>query len=361
MDALDEVKNKAKRYAFLKYILEICNTIFLLFFLFAFAKIGFSKALASRLPSLPLYLLAFYLLYFALDLPINFYRSHVLEHRFALSNQKIGSWFFDQLKSGAISYLIVVILAGSFYYILSKYPYSWWFWVSLFWIFFSLFLTKIVPVAVIPLFFKYRRLGDIALKERILSLADRLEVKILDVYEIDFSKKTLKANAAFVGMGNTRRVLLADTLKNKYTQDEIEVILAHEFAHCRMKHLLKLVFFNSTSTVALFYLIFLSSGYSLGAFGFSSLEDLAALPVILIYFIIFGLITQPLSNYISRRFEKSADILAVKTTGLKNAFISAMEKLSDQNLADRKPHPIIKFFFFDHPPIDERIKLISKI
>jgi STE24 endopeptidase len=92
-------------------------------------------------------------------------------------------------------------------------------------------------------------------------------------------------------------------------------------------------------------------------FGLSSLNDLAALPVILIYFILFGVITQPLEAFISRSFERSADSLALETTGLKEAFISTMDKLAKQNLSDRNPHPIIKFFFFDHPPIDERIKM----
>jgi STE24 endopeptidase len=150
-------------------------------------------------------------------------------------------------------------------------------------------------------------------------------------------------------------VLLADTLKDKYTYDEIDTILAHEFAHCRLKHMLKLIVLNSFITMIIFYIIFKTSPYILNIFRLSALADISSLPAIFIYFIIFSFLTQPLANSISRKFERDADKLALETTGLPEAFVSTMEKLSAQNLADRKPHPLIKFFFFDHPPIDERI------
>lgn len=217
-----------------------------------------------------------------------------------------------------------------------------------------------MPILIIPLFFKYRALSDNQLRQRILNLAHKMGVKILDVFEIDFSKKTLKANAAFVGMGRTKRVILADTLKDKYTYDEIEVILAHEFAHYRLRHLIKLIFINSITIILSFYLIYKTSDYVLGRFGLFSLSDISGLPIVLMYFVILGMITQPLENYLSRRFERNADLLALKTTDLKEAFISMMDKLSAQNLADRSPAKIIKIFFFDHPPIDERIEMAKK-
>ena len=194
-----------------------------------------------------------------------------------------------------------------------------------------------------------------------MNLANKMKVKILDVFEIDFSKKTLKANAAFVGIGKTKRVILADTLKDKYSDDEIEVILAHEFAHYKLKHLLKLIFINSLATILAFYFIFKTSDNVLGLFGLSSLSDIAALPVIIMYLVVFGIVMQPFQNYISRYLEKNADKMALSVTGLREAFVSMMEKLSNQNLADRNPHPIIKFFFFDHPPVDERINMAKSL
>ena len=360
--------NKAKRYSTLKYTLAILDTIYFLAILIIFVCSGLSKLLAGTFSAsvankyfvLALYLFTVSLAYYFLSLPLNFYRSYIVEHRFSLSKQKLGDWILDQVKSGIIGYIISLILLGAFYYILRLEPYNWWLIISAFWIFFNFILARLAPVIIIPLFFKYKKLTDDILRERIMNLAEKMRVKILDVFEIDLSKKTLKANAAFVGWGSTKRVILADTLKDKYSLDEIEVILAHEFAHYKLKHLLKLILVNSLATIVFFYLIFKSSRPALSLFGFSSLSDLAGLPVILIYFVLFNIVAQPLEAYISRRLERNADMLAIKISGMKDAFISAMDKLAAQNLADRKPHPVIKFFFFDHPPIDERIAMAKE-
>ena len=359
--------DRAKRYSTIKYSLAIIETLYLLLLLFLFQGLGLSMALARHLLEsstpqflvIPVYLLIIYIAYYLLNFPFNFYHSFLLERKFSLSEQKIKDWFLDQLKAGAISYIILLILVMAFYYAQRHYLRNWWLSVSLFWIFLSLILAKLLPVVIVPLFFKYKKLRDEGLRERIMKLAKKMRIKILDVFEIDFSKKTLKANAAFLGWGSTKRVILADTLKDKYNGEELEVILAHEFAHYKLRHLLKLILLNSAVTVAFFYTLFISNQRVLGMFGLYSLWDLAALPVVFIYLVIFGIITQPLTNYISRIFERNADRLALSQAGSKKAFISAMDKLSHQNLSDRDPHPVIKFFFFDHPPIDERIRMAN--
>jgi len=357
--------SQAKRYSNTKYLLALIEIIFQVAFLIYFLLFGTSDWITLRLSNalpgfllLPTYLLALLVIYSIVNLPLSYYASFALEHQFSLSKQKISDWLSDQVKSGIIFYIILLILFEVFYYLLKISPNYWWFIVSMFWIFFSLILAKLTPTILIPLFFKYKKLSDANLRERIIKLAEKMNVKILDVFEIDFSKKTLKANAAFVGWGKSRRVILADTLKDKYSYDEIEIILAHEFAHYKLKHLLKLILINSLATIISFYFIFLTSFVVLSWFGFSSLSDVAAFPIVALYFIIFGIITQPFQNYISRVMETHADQAALKITGLKEAFVSTMNKLADQNLADRSPHPVIKFFFFDHPPIDERIKII---
>ena len=365
----DNLQEKARKYSSLKYGLSIFDTAYLVALLFLFQGLGISGVLARIISGLaakeylvlPVYLLAVSLAYYLLDFPINFYQSFVLEHNFGLSRQKAGDWLKDQLKAGLIVYIISLVLFGVFYYILRQYPANWWLIVSLAWIFFNLIMAKLFPIIIIPLFFKSKPLSDQGLRQRIMDLAGRMKVKILDVFEIDFSKKTSKANAAFVGWGKTRRVLLADTLKDKYSHDEVEVILAHEFAHYRLKHLFKLILINSLVTLATFYLIFKSSSFFLSFFGLSSLGDIAAFPLLLLYFVAVGVISRPIENYISRRFEINADKMSITSTGLKADFISTMDKLAAQNLADRNPHPLIKFFFFDHPPIDERIALAKSL
>lgn len=364
----DNLLNRAKKYSSLKYALSILETVYLIGLLLIFLGCGLSKILAVAMLKLssnpyfivPLYILIVSLVYYLLDLPINFYRSYTLEHRFGLSNEKIKPWLKDQIKAATLYYILALILVAMFYYILKHFMHSWWLVISLSWIFFSLILAKLTPVVIIPLFFKYKKLSDETLRERIVHLADKMKIKILGCFEIDLSKKTLKANAAFIGWGATRRVILSDTLKDKYSYDEIEVILAHEFAHYRLRHLFKLILVNSLVITMSFYLIFRTSFSALGLFGLSSLSDIASLPLILIYFALFGIVTQPFENYLSRRLERNADKMALSVTGLKEAFISMMEKLSAQNLADRNPHPAIKFFFFDHPPIDERINMARR-
>jgi len=301
------------------------------------------------------YLLVISLGYYLFNLPLNFYSDFTLEHKFHLSKQGAGAWWMDQLKSQALSYLFSLILVLSFYWVLAKFS-QWWLVLSILWIIFSVVLAKIAPVLIIPLFFKYKKLEDEALRIRIFDLAAKMQIKLMEVSEIDFSKKTLKANAAFCGLGKTKRVLLADTLRDKYTHNEVEVILAHEFAHYRLKHIIKLIAVNALVTLGLFYLIFKTSIITLGVFKLNSLSQLASLPLVFLYFMLFGIISQPLEAWFSRKLEKEADLLALKVTQDKEAFISLMEKLAEQNLSDRHPHPVIKFFFFNHPSIDERIE-----
>ncbi len=361
--------SRAKRYSRIKYALSLADILYLIFLLFVFILSGGSKLLLEQVVyftgpgplALPVYLLCASLGYYLLDFPLTFYGSFLLERRFGLSGQRISGWLYDQLKSGLLSYIFSLILFAVFYRVLGALPDHWWLAASAFWIIFNLVLTRLFPVLIIPLFFKYKDLGDPELKNRIIRLAEKMRVRLVDVLEIDLSKKTFKANAAFVGTGASRRVLLADTLKDRYSAEEVEVIVAHEFAHYKSKHILKLLAADSAVTAALFYIIFRSSDWAAVYFGFGGLAELAAMPLVLLYFIIFGLITRPLENWLSRRFEVSADKQAIEATACPGAFVSMMEKLADQNLADRCPHPFIRFFFFDHPPIDERIALARKL
>ena len=353
----------AKSYSHQKYLLSIIDTFYNIALILVVLGSGLCLSLENFIKSFSLpgylstavFLLIILFSYYLLSLPFSFYSGYTLEHKFNLTKQKIGSWWMDQLKSGVLGYIIFLILISGFYWVLFKFD-QWWLVISILWIVFSVVLAKLTPVLIIPLFFKYKKLEDEALRQRIFNLAQKMRVKLLDVFEIDFSKKTLKANAAFTGMGKTKRVILADTLKDKYSHDEVEAILAHEFAHFQLKHIFKLIAINSLLTLGLFYLIFKTNVYFLGIFKLSSLTQLASLPLVFLYFMLFGIILQPLEAYVSRRFEKEADSLALKTTQNKEAFISLMDKLASQNLADRNPHLLIKFFFFDHPPIDERIK-----
>ncbi|MFH0828186.1 MAG: M48 family metallopeptidase [Candidatus Omnitrophota bacterium] len=364
----NKLKIKSREYSTIKYSLSIIEVIYVLLLLAVFLAGGFSVFLVKNLKllltgnfsTLAAYLIIIYAVYYILSFPLDFYHGFILDHQFKLSRQSLKGWFLDQLKAGIIFYIISLILLEVFRVLLSSQPNNWWWIISLFWIFLSLILAKLTPVLIIPLFFKYKKISNEDLRQRIIRLADKMNLKILDVFEINLSSKTEKGNAALVGFGNTRRVILGDTLKDRYVPEEIEVILAHEFAHQKLGHLLKLILSGSMSAVFCFYLIYKTSPRVLGFFGLNSLNDIAALPVVFIYLVLLGAVFQPWSNFLSRKFEIEADRLAISITGLNVAFISTMNKLAAQNLADRNPGFLIKFFFFDHPPIEERIKLAHK-
>ena len=354
---------RRQAYSQEKYVVAVVETVYLVLLLLSSLRFGWSRSAAAFLEarihgpwfSVPVFIAVLSLSYYLLTFPLNLYSSFILEHKYRLSNQSVFSWLRDQAKAGLVAYIIGVFIAFGFYGILATCKDAWWLAAACFWVLCNVLLAKVAPLVIIPLFFKYSPLSDDGLRERIKALATRMGVEILDCYEIDFSKKTLKANAAFVGWGRSRRVLLADTLKGKYSGDEIEVILAHEFAHFRLGHLKKLVVLNAVSTAIVFYLVYLSSAPVLAFFGLGALSEVAALPLVILYFVLFDAVSRPFVNWVSRSFERSADALALRSTGNREAFISMMEKLGTQNLADRSVHPLIKAFFFTHPPVDERI------
>ncbi|MDD5347273.1 MAG: M48 family metalloprotease, partial [Candidatus Omnitrophica bacterium] len=255
-DSRDTLLRRSRRYSTIKYSLSIAETLYCIVLLAAFQWSGFSAALVRRLAqmipgqlhALPLYVAIGSVAYYILEFPFTFYRSFLLEHQFKLTRQGIKDWFLDQLKGGMIMLLIGIAGLEIFLYAAKTRPADWWWITAGIWIFFSIAVTRLAPLVIIPLFFKYSRISDHDLRQRILALAARMKLAVLDVFEINLSVKTEKANAALVGLGKTRRVLLADTLISKYTPDEIEAIVAHEFAHQRSSHLVKSLAFNAAAT-----------------------------------------------------------------------------------------------------------------
>ena len=355
---------RVKKYSRIKYTLAIIGFVYMLCILALFQFSGFavwlragvSGVFANQVLLIFFYSFILFLLYSILDFPLEFYRSYKVEHRFGLSTEKFPHWLVDQIKEFLVGFLIFIILIEGFFYFLRNNPDSWW-WISgFFWIFFSIILARLFPVLIIPLFFKYKRIQNEDLRQRIFNLANKMKISILDVYEIDFSKKTTKANAALVGLGKSKRVVLTDTLKDKYSLEEIEVILAHEFAHFQLKHAIKMIVLNAAVTLLIFYILFRFANLVFNRFNLD-LADIAGLNIWIFCFVVFQVFLIPILNWISRNMERNADRLAIRFSGLKDAFISMMEKLSQQNLAERKPALWIKILFFDHPPVDERIEM----
>jgi len=358
------MKDKATQYARIKYRLAIIDIVYTLFLLFILQASGINLALKSFFASLTslevlqvaLYCAVIFIGYGLLSFYMDFYRSFVIERRFNLSNQKLSAWLLDYFKRNCLSLLVFIVLMECFFFFARNYAHSWWWLSAIFWIFLTVVIARMFPVIVIPMFFKYKRIENDGLRNAILTLAEKMRVKILDVFEIDYSKKSLKANAAFVGIGKSKRVLLTDTLLNgKFEPIEIELILAHEFAHYKLKHILKMVAMSAFTISLIFYIFFLLGKSVI------DVRDMANLGSWIFLFMIFETIITPVFNLIHRKMERNADAAAIKAVANKDAFISMMEKLAQQNLAERRPPVWAKIFFYDHPPIEERINFAKNL
>ncbi len=361
---MDRDRAPSKTYARLKYTLffiDICLTLIFLVGIQASGISSYYKDMAytaggGYYTALFVYFALFSLSIYLVGLPLSFYSGYLLEHRFALSNQSPKDWAWRELKRALLSFLVSAALVELFYLVLRLFPSAWWLVASLGWISFSIFLARIFPVLVIPLFYRYRDLDDEGLRRKLLDLAGRAGVKVTGVFAIDLSKDTKKSNAALVGWGDTRRIVLADNLIREFSPDEITCVVAHETAHYKFRHIWKLILLESVSITALFYALKLISKGLVSFLKAGALHDIAIYPSLALFFFVFNLITLPAKNMYSRTLERQADMFAVRLTGLKEAFIGLMEKLGEKNLSDKSPNKLIEFLLYSHPSVSRRIE-----
>jgi STE24 endopeptidase len=226
--------------------------------------------------------------------------------------------------------------------------------------FISVVLSQIFPVFILPIFYKIKTIENESLKSRISNIADNAGLKVENLYSFDMSKNTKKANAAFTGLGKTKRIILGDTLLENFTEDEIETVIAHEAGHYKHKHITKNIIIGTLSSFVTLFIIAKCYEVSLSWYGFQSVTQIAALPLLTLWSIIIGLITTPLGNIISRKFEYEADRYAIDVTHKPVSFSNTLNKLTEQNLGDKEPHPFIEWFFYSHPSINNRILAIRK-
>jgi STE24 endopeptidase len=295
---------------------------------------------------------AYNLLFF----PISFYGGFVLPHRFGLSTQALGAWLVDVAKGGALGILLGGLVIEVIYAVLRAAPEGWWLWASAFMILFNVVLANLAPVLIFPIFFKFKPLDNADLAARLTALAARANTRVRGVFTMMLSEKTTAANAALMGLGNTRRIVLGDTLYEKYTPDEIESILAHELGH-QVHHDVGLSLVVETMlTIAGFCIADVFLKWSVAQLHYDGIADLAAFPLLGLALGTFGLVTMPFGNAFSRWRESLADEYALQSTRNAPAFLGAMEKLANQNLAELAPEPWVEWLLYDHPPIGKRLQ-----
>lgn len=295
-----------------------------------------------------------------LHLPFSYYRTFILEDKFGFNRTTIKTFVLDKIKG----YLLGVIIGGGLLYL-----FVWFydtagknFWLYA-WITFSivmLFITMFYSSVIVPLFNTLTPLPEGNLRTAIENYCSKVGFKLKNLFIMDGSKRSSKANAFFSGMGAKKRIVLFDTLINNHTQDELVAVLAHEIGHYKKKH-----------TRLGFILSVLQTGIML--FIFSRVIDNPALsqalgspkPYLQLGMLAFGLLYSPLSlviglimNIISRKNEFEADDYAKKTFN-GESLISALKKLSVNNLNNLVPHPVYVFFYYSHPPLLQRLQALN--
>jgi STE24 endopeptidase len=296
-----------------------------------------------------------------LTLPIGFYSGYHIEHRYGLSNQSLGRWAWERLKGSLVSLPLVLILLLLLYYCLDVYGKLWWVPAGIAFTFFSIVLARVVPVLIMPLFYKFIPVEDGSLRNRLVNHCTDAGLRIEGVFSFNLSKNTKKANAGFTGIGKSKRIILGDTLVQHFSEEEIETVFAHEVGHYKHRHIVKGIVVGVLSTFIGLGITAQLYEWSLAEFGFPGITDLAALPLLALWLSVYGLVTTPIGNILSRKHERQADSYAVEKTGNKKAFISALRKLAGMNLADVEPHPLIEFLFYSHPSITKRIRTVESI
>jgi len=301
-----------------------------------------------------------------LTLPISFWSGFVLEHRFHLSNQSLGAWLWRQAKAYLVGGLLGLVMLLGLYAIIWFTGSYWWLWATAGWLALTLLLGQLLPVVILPLFYKVTRLDDSGLLDRLQSIAAGTGLKVEGIYRLHLSAETRKANAALAGLGRTRRVLLGDTLLDQFTAEEIEVVFAHEVGHHVHRHLAKMIVCSVLVATAGFWLADLilrhtAESLHYPADAMPAYADPAALPLFMLVLMVFGLLLSPAQNALSRFFERQCDRYALIRTGLRDAYRSAFQKLARLNKADPDPHPLVVWLFEDHPPIRERLRLADTV
>ena len=360
---LDEKRQgEARAYASKKRVLFLIDlavgAVYLGILILTGAAIGLRDALAAvpggRWGIVAAYVLVVWLVYTVLTMPLSIY-GWQLSRQFGLSTQTFGGWLVDWEKGTALSAALGLLLVEIVYWLLAVTPGYWWLITAIVLLFFTVLLANLAPVLLVPLFFKLTPIDRPDLVRSLEALAQRAGVRVRGVYCMNLSAKTTAANAALMGLGGTRRIVIGDTLLDNYAPAEIEVVFAHELGHHVHHDVPKMVILQSAVTLVGLYLVNLALIWGVTAFGYRGIADPATLPLLAFALGLYGLISGPITNWVSRRAERAADRYALRVTDDAPAFIATMIKLANQNLAVYRPPLWEEILFFDHPAIGERV------
>jgi STE24 endopeptidase len=302
------------------------------------------------------YLFLLLLISKALGLGLDYYGFR-LERRFQLSTQKVRSWLWDEGKGFLVGLVLAGIVVELLYFMIRQSPQHWWFIAWAVFMVLFIVLAQLAPVVLLPIFYKFEPLDNEDLQRRLIQLSQQAGTRVRGVYRWKLSEKSKKANAALTGLGRTRRIILADTLLDNYAPEEIEAVLAHELGHHVHKHILKSILVQAGTTLLGFWVANWVLHYAVDhhMFNLEELSDFANLPLLALTATALSLLLMPALNAYSRYNERQADRYAFESIASVEPFISSMNKLALQNLAERSPSKWIEALFHSHPAISKRV------
>ncbi len=343
------------------FVVDLALLLFLMFSGWSVALRAFAEHLVSR-PSLSLliYLALFGLIFEVPGIPLAYVKGYWIEHRYGLSNLTFTGWIKDELKGMAVGGALAALGMEFIYWTMRRWAAHWWIISAAAFMAFFILLANVAPVLLFPIFFKFKPVEDSNLTERLLELTRRAKTRVRGVFEWKLSEKTKKANSALVGLGNTRRIILSDTLLEKFDADEVEAVLAHELGHHVHHHVFRGMVVQTLMTFLGFYLANACLLHWGAALGFQGLADYANLPLLILVGTGLSVILLPGVNVHSRWLERQADAYAIEAIPNRSAFITSMEKLAELNLAERQPPAWIEFIFHSHPSIKKRIAFAER-
>ena len=304
--------------------------------------------------SLFMYLLLLLVIGKGLTIGLDYYGFR-LEHQYKLSTQRFRSWIWDEIKGFLVGLVLGSVVVELVYFTIRQWPQDWWLlaW-ALFMVLFVV-LAQLAPVVLFPIFYKFEPLDNEDLRRRLVMLGQRAGTRVRGVYRWRLSEKSKKANAALTGLGATRRIILADTLLDNYTPEEIEAVLAHELGHHVHRHILKSIVVQAAITLLGFWAANWVLHYAVDQHMFEQLSDFADLPLLALVSVVLSFVLMPVLNAYSRFNERQADRYAFESIARIEPFISSMNKLAEQNLAERTPSKWVEWFFHSHPSISRRL------
>ena len=299
----------------------------------------------------------------ALDLPRIYYEQFVRQHAYGLSNQTLGKWASDQFANLGVTLIIGALFLWVPYLLLKKSPRRWWIYTSALAVPFIILIVLVQPIWIDPLFNRFGPMQDKTLETEILALADRAGIEGGRVFEVAKSEDTKALNAYVNGFGNTKRIVLWDTIIKALDRKQLLVVMGHEMGHYVLNHMWKLIGILTVTVFLALYAVQRLSATLIhrfsGRFGFTTLDDVASLPLVLMLFTAVSLVTDPIALATQRHFEHEADRFALEITRDNHAGATAFVILQQENLAVPRPGRLYTWFRMSHPPIGERIDFFN--